>query len=271
MSDRANQHKICLLFDVYMDDELSIANFNVLIEYFDGICDVYAMYHGSNSGKYPAANTIELDDDSIFRSFPHNKTTDKGLIPGNWDLKLLAAFERLPDYNLYIRWEFDVICVNEPREVLRRLLREYSHVDFAASYYTHYSQNGWDWWGSLRIPSECDNAVQIFGAASFLPLSIFSRRFLRGYRQCIAAGWDGHGEVNISSAARYLELTVGDISIGDNPFVRKETFGIKAIMSLNACGDFIHPIKKLHQLSDLDNFQKFRGISIILDQAKRLS
>jgi hypothetical protein len=243
-----------VLFDAYRTDLFTLANYRSLQVELSDICDVFFVFHGSYSANlcYPS-NTLILDDYLIFDKFPNEKSIDRNIIPLNCDLKTLAAIEEIDSYERYISIEFDVICIDKIAETMSRLIEATKTADLAASYIeTRDQQPEWMWWSSLQPPPGT-NIQPDYVRRSFLPLSVYSRRFMQIYRQELQAGWAGHQEILLPTIACKHGMKTVVLNQRSLHFTAWPQFNIGRPDGLDhpSLPAFLHPVKTVQDYQKL--------------------
>lgn len=247
-------HKICLLFDAFRLDTFTLASYRSLQIGLEELCDVFLVFHKSNDDPdfYPS-NTVVLDDQRIFDKIQTNKTKNRKIIPGNSDLKVIAAVEELPSYESYIFMEYDVVCLGDLRHVFGRLITYLEGVDFAGSYIETPAQNPrWMWWSSIKPPigTRLDKQHLL---KSFLPLAAYSRRFILSYRDALLEGWEGHNEVLFPTIAKRNAMHIMSLEHSDKNFTSWPAFDATKPEGLDQpeLPSFIHPVKTVAEYQRL--------------------
>jgi hypothetical protein len=240
--------KTCFLLDCTRLDAFSRHLLMGYRQALAGLCDVIAIVHDGQSLSGSATGledgVLTLDHAAIFQEIAHSKDVARGLIPGNPDLKLIAAARRLPGYEFYLRFEFDVICTRPLRAEMQRLLTQCERHDFVASFVHGWKDDGWMWWNSFVAPRGRTMALQGLKKA-FLPMLGLSRSFLTVYER-------GHYEVTMATVADQAGQSCLDLSAGPAPFTSWPQFNIGSPQKLaEHLPAFIHPVKSLEDLRDL--------------------
>ncbi len=235
--------EVCILFDTRTRTDFYRDCYFRLKSELDGICHVVAVCHDREAATGMINDVILLNDDAIFGSTIYQKDISCGVVPGNGDLKLIAAIKYL-DYRRFIRWEDDVHCFNPVRENVSRLIEFVKAYEFAASYITPYMANGWKWWETLIVPNVNADEKRKMTWGAFLPLMAFSAKFIHAYDALLQEGWAGHYEVTMASAAKYLGMECLDLSLPPFRFTSLSQFGVTDVQGIQAyCAPFVHPVK----------------------------
>lgn len=233
----------CILFDTRKLSGFYSDCYSELKSELDGVCRVIALCHVPKAEAGLTGDIMVLNDDAIFAQDGYHKDISCGIVPGNGDLKLIAAARRL-DYSHYVRWEDDVHCLDAVRTNVVRLIEQVEAHDFAASYLTPYTANGWKWWDTLAIPNVDDDRKRKMSWGAFLPLMAMSARFLHAYDGLLRQGWAGHYEVTMATAAKHLGMECLNLSLPPYPFTSPQQFGITEVPALAEYrAPFVHPIK----------------------------
>jgi hypothetical protein len=198
------------------------------------------------------ARIIYLTDAQIFNEVDHQKDTTRGLIPGNLDLKKIRTVREVRSYRRYIWIEYDVFCTCDLREALSFLIKATDGADFAASFITYWKDDGWMWWESLKIPPQLRQDAHHIAVRAFLPLFVFSKRYIDCYEDQMKLGWAGHSEVTMSTVASVCGFDMKDLSRSNPPFTHNPQFAIKEVSKLDECVPlFVHPVKTPESRSDI--------------------
>lgn len=212
-----------------------------------GVCDVVALVHrpGRMWMAEPDVPAIVLSDDDIFRSFAHRKDMPASVQLGNNDLKLIAGVRRMPDYELFLKLEDDVLCTRDLRESISVMLEAAQTCDLLTSFMTPYApQPQWDWWESIQPPEGIAFDLESQGWRSFHPLMAVSRAFFEHYANRLEQGWIGHYEVLMPTLARRDGFTVKDAAHTLTPLTQYPQFGAISVAGLDMSVPlFIHPVK----------------------------
>lgn len=256
--------KICLLFDAYKLDFFTLARYRSLQVGLKDLYDVFFVFHGSldAAASYPS-NTLILNDERIFSQIPAGKAKGRTLIPGNCDLKLLAAIEEISAYETFIFMEFDVVCINDVAATFGRLIDALAGVDFAGSYIETPSQNpSWPWWSSIK-PAPRTQLDPSHLLRRFLPLAAYSRPFMLTYRHALLDGWEGHQEVLLPTIARRNDMSMMILNHSRNNFTSWPAFDATRPEGLDRpeLPAFIHPVKNIADHGRLPS--TIRGMSHI--------
>lgn len=238
----------CILFDAHRLDDFILNQYNAYRAASAGLCDIYLTLH-SNSGPPDLETAVEdllpITDEMIFDWVSSSKAEGRQVVPGNCDLKLLAAIAACPrDYDHYVLVEFDVVCTDELRPTLLRLLEVVQGQDLCGSYVSHPPYDDrWVWSDSLVAPPGVTFDPNDRRSA-FLPLSAYSRRLVACYRQAISQGWLGHQEILLPTIAHLNGLKIHDLG-PPHGFTDQPHFGPSYPMDIGykTLPPFIHPIK----------------------------
>ncbi len=228
-------------FDGYVAD-----NARRLAQKLDGQCSIVVGINGTAEQTDSGVQLVTLSDDDIFSAISHSKDFSKGIIPGNPDLKLLAAIKSLPPFDVLLRVEYDVLFVEDPASTIEDLLAACRNADFTASYISSRdsSNSDWMWWDSLIAPSYLGSDVAAYETKAFLPVMGLSSHFINVYKFALMSGWKGHYEVLMPSVAKYYGLTFLDLSKGHNSFTSFPCFGAHTLEDYPAdLPRIVHPIK----------------------------
>lgn len=245
---------ICLLFDTAGLDSFTAAIFDEYTRAVSGMCDVYAVVHHRGEARQTdhASRVIYLTDAQIFDEVTHKKDTSRGLIPGNLDLKKIRTVREVPHYKKYIWIEYDVFCTSDLREALRALIGVTQHSEFAASFITFWKEDGWMWWDSLKVPPEMKQPPSAIAVRAFLPLFVFSRRYIECFEEQMKLGWAGHSEVTMSTIASLCGFEMMDLSTCNPIFTHYPQFAIKEVSKLEDLVPlFVHPAKTAQARSEI--------------------
>lgn len=240
--------RLCVLFDAHpqVDPELLSANFTRVTEVFAGFADVVPIFDVTQVTAPALPGQLSLSRSDIFDSLEHSK--GDFVVPGNCDLKLLAAVSRLKDYTHFIRLEFDVW----PTDVAQFRVREFCKLAtsgaFGASYLRSLPQDAqWVHWPTLStgptfVPDDDKQAA-------FLPLIFFPRHFADFYVARLREGWSGHYEALMPTLARQAGLKLIDLGNSGRKFTLIEEFNVvPQSFSAPPRAAFVHPVKNVAQI-----------------------
>lgn len=237
----------CLLFASVDGNAYAATAYQQTRSSLGGLCDVVRVLHTRDAPTRafdPESATLFLNDAEVLASFPHRKDVTSGVLPGNVDLKMVAAVRRLPGYRRFVWMEYDVMATSDLRGSVERLVHVTAKVDLAASYLARYRDDGWVWWDSLRVPQGLGCDPHELAMGGFLPLATFTRAFLDAYAEALARGFAGHQEVTLPTVARWLGASMLDLSQTSPPFTHHPQFGARAPAELDRLvPDFVHPVK----------------------------
>jgi len=241
---------ICLLFDAHKTDDFTLAQFGTYRRALEGVCEVVFVMHAAPGVRYELPEgALVLDDAAIFDRAPCAKASQRRLLPGNVDLKMLAAVEALPGPERFFFVEYDVLATRALRGALNDLIAYTEGVDLAASFVRERSPDStWMWWDTLLPPKGVACPPADFRKA-FLPVTSFSRRMMTLYRAALNAGWTGHQEVLLPTIAQIHGLTLRDLSRSNPRFTRSPQFNVHAPdgLEFEPRPLFIHPVKSVAQ------------------------
>ncbi|MGY3614457.1 hypothetical protein [Bradyrhizobium sp. USDA 10063] len=238
--------EICLLFDTTGLNAFTEAILQEYREAISDLCDVYAVvhHHGDVRCTDRDSRVIYLTDSQIFDEVDHHKDTSRGLIPGNPDLKMVRVMREVPNYRQYIWIEYDVFCTGNLRSALTSLMAVTRNADFAASYILPWKQDGWMWWNSLKVPAHLGREPSAIAVRAFLPLLVFSKRYIDVFEEQLKLGWAGHFEVTMATIASVCGLQMLDLSKSEPRFTHYPQFKIKQVAKLEEFVPiFVHPVK----------------------------
>lgn len=245
---------VCVVFDCSSLDSFTVAHFDALCAEIGGLCHIRMFFHSDGDFGFDRKNVIRLTSDQILREVRHAKDVDRGVIPGNPDLKLIRGMREIPEIKFVIRLEYDVICTQEIRTAFNWLISVIEGSDFSASFF--YEKNEitqkWVWWDTLRVPEGCGVAPSFVPRSAFLPLLGVSADFMRAYEAALAAGLAGHYEVampTFAAAKGFRMLDLAAKSIGATSLPQFNAIAVHD--SGEAPPMFVHPIKSLSDLNRL--------------------
>ncbi len=246
--------KICLIYDFHGHGAFEMFNLDRFRRAAAGLGDFAPVHH--QSGPFSIASVVKgavsLTDPEIFGGVRHSKGKTYRVIPGNRDLKMLAAARKLPGYDFYIAIEYDVVFLGDPRAAMEFLIAQAVTADLGASFFARDYKDGWMWWDSLAAPAGSDVDLQTVATSAFLPLVSFSKRFAQAAETRLAQGWRGHQEALWPTIAALDGLTTLDFAETQPRITCHAQFGAHAPQSLSL-GDslFAHPVKTRAQFDDL--------------------
>lgn len=139
------------------------------------------------------------------------------LVPGNLGLLYLHFARRHPRLDRFWVVEYDVCYTGDWRELLERFEGSGSDV-LGTTLRAHRDRPEWHWWPSFRPSPEVPRDEWLCG---FFPVVRVSRRALEALDAAYRAGWSGHFEAVLPTAARRAGLAIEDLG-GDGPFVKDE-------------------------------------------------
>lgn len=251
---------IAVILDAHKIDELTFLQFQILSEALEPEISVFLVVHLPDGNFLIDNRIIILNDEEIFARQPPVKHGAKRIIPGNPDMKILRAVQLLPDFDGYLRIEFDVMCMAPVKEIVTRLLNRVDAYDFAATQMaTRAVYGSWVWWDTLRVPDEVSSRINSENTwKAFLPLFFFSKRFIAGYEKALAEGWTGHYEVTMPTYAALSGMKMLDFErawqgITDSKNFRHDK--LKCPEKITT--DFVHPVKTLSEFMRLKGFDSF--------------
>ncbi|WP_237356525.1 hypothetical protein [Xanthobacter sp. YC-JY1] len=245
--------RLCVIFDAHrqVGSELLTRTYNRIASVFEKYGDVFAVFDGSRPPGTSFLRTVELSRAEIFDSIPHSK--GDFLIPGNVDLKIIAATTALQDYNNFIRIEFDVW----PCDIADERAADLCDLARSNSFSASFIRNGhhdpeWMYWPTLRSP---DNSIIDIDDryAAFLPLMTFNRQFIDFYAASLCEGWTGHYEALMPTLARKSRAKLVDLSSPSLNFTCLNEFNVTPqCFEAPISGAFVHPVKDLNQISRIE-------------------
>jgi hypothetical protein len=238
---------ICVLYDAdERNRPLMDENFARMTDLFCGRADVISIIHSDSSSQRSDRPAIYLSTGDIFDSFVHRK--GRKIIPGNQDLKMIAAAERLARYDHFIRIEYDVWHNNPSPKMMDDLCEIATSGAFAATHTrSRRPSDTWTWWDSLTPPE--DRGLPDLQMAAFLPLMTFSRAYIDNYRTYIEAGWNGHQEVLMPTIAAMLGIPIIELA-NYNVLVKADFSAHAKHRPATPTGAFFHPVKRIEDLPD---------------------
>jgi hypothetical protein len=245
---------LCILFDTTerSDEQNALAREIMarVADLFAGKADLVAVIHSDEPVETSSScggAQLRLSTSDIFDTFPHRK--GRSIIPGNLDLKMIVAVERLPQYSHFIRWEDDVWPNNPSSEIIDRLCALATSDSVGAVQVRAKSQDNahWMWWKSLSAPKA--ELMPETPHAALLPLMFFPRSFVETYRRKLKAGWSGHYEVLMPTVAKMADLRLVDLSASACNIVNQRDFNAMFEQrSPFPSSPFVHPVKTKRQL-----------------------
>ena len=182
---------LCVLFDAdgRQNFDFVSASFSRITSLFDGRATVVPMLHNA---AWDLPRAIHLNDADIFDALPHRK--GRTIIPGNEDLKIIAAVERLPEYSNFLRIEYDVFPTPLAFQRVGELCELAESGVFAASYLRKRAEGpNWMWWPGVKAPGNAPFPEDKMFAA-FFPLLTFNRALVDFTKARLMEGWVGHVE-----------------------------------------------------------------------------
>lgn len=212
------------------------------------------IYHrrGADDTASGVEDVVNLTDQEIFDGIKHNKDNKNKIIPGNRDLKILAAWRKLPGYDYYVSVEYDVIFLDDPRSSIERLLSTVITADLCASFFCTAYKNEWMWWDSLAAPEDSPIELKSVATSAFLPLVSFSDRFARSATACLEQGWRGHQEALWPTIAALCDLSMLDFEKTVPKITSHAQFGAHAPNAISINDSlYAHPIKTMAQFREL--------------------
>lgn len=133
------------------------------------------------------------------------KGTSRKVVPGNFDLVMLALRRRLPGYRYYLFSEYDVFLPGGHAAVLAAAAA--SSADLIGSIIRPpEAEPDWSHWRSLR-PGPKDAAAAVRRAA-LLCFARYSGRLLDALDAAYRSGWNGHFEATVPTLAATRGLAV---------------------------------------------------------------
>jgi hypothetical protein len=240
---------VCVLVDATSDDAFTMFNFRALRHALENICSVVLITN--RCSKAHGSDHINIANERIFTAVEHHKP-GRSVIPGNPDLKLLAALEdpRFDKYDAFVRIEFDVVCAGDIRKTYQQLCCVALSTDFAASQIRSRKANAdWAYWNTLGNALNPDRSLPEPNKAAFLPIMCLSARFIEHYRAALREGWVGHYEALMPTVAEWHNLSVVDLGHYEPRFTAPDTFRIvRPHVYAIDISLLLHPIKRLNDL-----------------------
>lgn len=245
--------KICFMYDFFGDNEFALFNLDRFRRATAGFGDFVPVYHKRGSATIASGvqGVINLTDEEIFDGIKHHKNNNYRIIPGNCDLKVLAAWRRLPGYDFYILIEYDVVFLGDARSAIERLVSSAMKADLCASYFCTAYKNEWMWWDSLAAPEGSSIDLKSVATSAFLPLMSFSNRFAKAATARLAQGWQGHYEALWPTIAALDGLTMLDFANTQPQLTSHAQFSHKPEAVSLGEARYAHPIKSKAQFADL--------------------
>lgn len=241
--------RLCIIFDAHRQagSEILARSYERITDLFARFGDVVAVFDGAQPPNGRFGRTIELSRSDIFSSFPHTK--GDYIIPGNVDLKILAAVSALAEYDVFIRIEFDVWPTYFAEERAAELCDLAHSGAFGASFIRDgHHDTEWVYWPSLRMPG--GESVDIKERrAAFLPMTFFPRSFITYYMKQLQEGWTGHYEALMPTLARRAGLPLVELGEAGRGFTTFKEFNVTAqSFGDRTQGSFLHPVKSVEQI-----------------------
>ena len=180
------------------------------------------------------------------------------IVPGNSDLKLLAAWRKLRDkkYTHFIRIEYDVGIMSQSIGSLNNLVNWMLRYDLTGVRFFKYSEisNSWHWWTSLVTPEGITyiNINPLMTVAGYFQIMSVSVRFLQQYSYVLALGWRGHFEVLMPTVAVLSGMSMGDIKqYGEGKLLSESQFRVihrneESLLEVDLSKSLIHPVKSFN-------------------------
>ena len=221
---------------------LVLENLRTTIALFGERAEVISVFHSDSAPPPLPGRVLHLTSADIFDAFAHRKA--RTIIPGNEDLKLIAAAQRLPEFTHFIHHEYDVWHNNPEPELVDRLCEAAIGGTFGASWIRPKSDEyaDWMWWPSLVAPPH----VLAVPMAAMLPLSFFPASFLNAYRDHLIQGWSGHFEVLMPTLAGRLGVPMVQLGAqGLNVALDAHMRALRSHRPDVPAGGFYHPVKTL--------------------------
>lgn len=237
---------LCILFDTHHTNEFVKDNFDRVRRAAEGICEV-VFCHDARLALPPVSGpSISLTRDEIFKAFAHGKGDQ--VVPGNPDLKIIAAAKKLPRHDRFIRIEYDVLPLGDARRSFETLAEAVAGADLSASHFASYAgRAGWMHWRSLVLPDESGLSFESLEPQlrrAFFPLSSFSRAFLEKYEEYLRNGWSGHYEMLMPTVANLEGVSIVDLSSPGLQLTNKKSFSTRIAQVDEVAGmSFAHKVK----------------------------
>jgi hypothetical protein len=174
------------------------------------------------------------------------------VVPGNCDLSFLAICRKIPKYKTYIRIEYDVVAIADPRIALEFLVSTAQGYDLGGSFFGGGYGDEWKWWPSLAPPENVTLDLTKSTKRAFFPIMSISKTFISTYEAALAAGWKGHFEVLAPTIALLSKSTTVDFSLTQPKITRFPQFQVAAPEEVNAgiCY-YVHPVKSFTEYSKI--------------------
>jgi len=239
---------LCVIFDC--DNRGSVETEALALDrvqrLFEGRADVKVVRHIDHrvaSPDLPRAH-LALSTTDIMQATPHRK--GEAPFPGNLDLKLIAAADRIQGYRFLARIEADVwVGQAAARKVDAFCKAACSGAVGAAFIRPQAADVEWSWWSSLIPPPD----VSVDPHAAFLPVCFMPVAFLAQYRDALRDGWAGHYEVLMPTLARYHGHSLLELGRTGLQVVKLQNFrALRSEWEEGEAGAFMHPVKRLADL-----------------------
>lgn len=256
--------RACLLLDATRLGRFEIFQFRALSKALEALLVVILLVNkksAENDGLVDEEQyrVVRVSDDMLFGSTGNVKGVDR-LIPGNPDIKLLAAMEdpRLSEYDHFIRMEYDVVTAPKIEKSIGKLLDAALNHDFvsvnnferADGDEIPLGQRRWPWWDSLRNRLDPGRPTPGPLRGGLLQIMALNRAYEAHYRAALAAGWTGHYEVLMPSVANWLGLKT--FSLRRAGLIEGAGFAVKAPATFATTkGAFYHPVKSIDAFAQL--------------------
>jgi hypothetical protein len=240
----------------------TLASVHTLAAGLSSMCHIVVALNSPTDVSIDGVQIICLDNTSIFNNIIHRKDISKGIVPGNPDLKLIASLPLLPEFDVLVRVEYDIVVIGDSVDTIADLIEVCKGFDFCASYISEKTQQNqdWMWWSSLSGPDYLRSDPLMCRRKAFLPVMAASKRYFDIYKFALASGWSGHYEVLMPTLAAYFGMEFYDLSGGKRPFTSYPAFGAHTLSEYpSRLPRIVHPIKDFDALSRLTDAEHGRA------------
>ena len=245
--------RLCIMFDAHRQAgrDVLIRSYERIVDLFARHGEIVAVFDGVPPPNTDFGRTIVLSRDEIFKSFPHVK--GDFIIPGNVDLKIVAAVAALPEFDFFVRIEFDVW----PSQLADDRTAELCDIARSGRLSASFIRNGhhdadWIYWSSLNDP-DGNEITKADRHAAFLPLMTFSRSFIDYYKEMLRIGWTGHYEALMPTLARKAGITLVELGEAGEKLTFINEFNVTSQrFAPPVSGAFLHPFKSLEQITQIE-------------------
>jgi hypothetical protein len=222
--------------------------------------DVFAIIQeGVEVGPIPQGSIREIrfTRSEVFLPEYPGKLAIRGIVPGNYDLLILAFWRRMPFYKHVWYAEYDVWFQGGVGDLAR--INSADSSDLLGGFFWSYEEKPrwphWEWMVIGEIPETCRPIRLSDFQGGLLSLSRLSHRLLAVLDQAYRQGWGGHAEATIPTLCRLhgmsaRQIDEASLALGLPPQYDWGTFNVGAARPHRGMSIY-HPVKTEHRIQEL--------------------